>query len=59
MTFLSKDGNEIAAYNPRNLERNGPIYDIADNEDLIGVYGVKDKRNFFSSFGFIVKVMPK
>ena len=57
MTFLDKNGAEIDFYNPCNNPRGGPIHEIADNEELIGVYGVRNKnKNNLSTFGFIVKV---
>ena len=30
--------------------------ELGENEDLIGVYGVKDRENWITTFGFIVKV---
>ena len=58
MTFLDTTGGEIDCYNPYNDHRDGPVHEIADKEELIGVYGVRDKKGkkCFSSFGFIVKV---
>jgi len=34
-------------------------YRLGKDEELIGVYGVKDRAAYFSSFGFIVKVKAK
>ena len=56
MTFLDKNGDEIGCYNPEKNIKNGPVHEIADDEELIGVYGVRNKQKCFSSFGFIVKV---
>ena len=56
MTFLDRHGGEIDFYDTDNHSRDGPIYEIADNEELIGVYGVRNKQDRFTSFGFIVKV---
>ena len=57
MTFLDKTGGEIDFYDPNNNSIGGPIHEIADNEELIGVYGVRNKnKNNLSTFGFIVKV---
>ena len=57
ITFLDKDDQEIDCFNPQNLPREGAILAIGDNEELIGVYGVRYKLSkFFNSFGFIVKV---
>ena len=55
--FLDQDGQEIDCFNPQNIARAGVILAIGDNEELIGVYGVKNKRpDVLTSFGFIVKV---
>ena len=66
--FLDYDDNELGTYNPRKYKRfvdgnsnafdgiASPTFDLADNEELIGVYGVKEKQFHFTSFGFIVKV---
>ena len=35
----------------------GKEHQLGDNEELIGVYGIKDKSEYFSAFGFIVKVL--
>ena len=56
--FMDKDGNQMSIYDPNNNMnlQPGAVHEIADNEELIGVYGVKDKERWFSAFGFIVKV---
>ena len=60
---MDKDDKEIAFYSPGNEAKTGPIFTLADNEDLIGIYGVCSNEgyygNYFSSFGFIVKVTQK
>jgi len=56
VTFLDSEGIEIDSYNPENKERLGVMHEIEANEELIGVYGIKDKRWCFTGFGFIVKV---
>ena len=33
----------------------GPKYEIAPNEELIGVYGIKDEFRHLTGLGFIVK----
>ena len=55
--FMDKNGSQIVqvfSYGTRKGEGNEHL--IGDNESLIGFYGVKDKENWFTSFGFIVKV---
>ena len=57
MTFLDKGGKLIDKYNPMNHRvHEGTKYELQENEELIGVYGVKDLAEYFNSFGFIVKV---
>ena len=56
MTFLDKNGGEIGFYDPDDHLRDGLIREIGDDEELIGVYGVRNKKHYFTSFGFIVKV---
>ena len=54
--FMDSSENEVYVYDPNNWSRATVEYKIGDNEEIIGVYGVKDKDIYFSSFGFIVKV---
>ena len=54
--FMGKDGKEVYSYNPRNHQDDVKERHLADNEELIGFYGVKDKLNYFTTFGFLVKV---
>lgn len=60
MTFFDKRNQEIGFYDPNKWnQKQGlihEIHEIGDNEELIGVYGVKDKNLYFYNFGFIVKV---
>ena len=57
LRFLDRTGNEIHSYNPNNDPKRGAMHEIHENEELIGVYGVKgDNYKWFRNFGFIVKV---
>ena len=62
LQFYDSTGNKQHEYNPYDREcGNRGVseeirHEIADNEELIGVYGVMDKMDSMSSFGFIVKV---
>ena len=56
---MDEAGNEVSVYNPSNDTHNTTSYRLNYDEELIGVYGVKDKRSYFSGFGFIVKVKAK
>ena len=55
---MNKQGSELGTYDPdyRLLNLPGKEHQLADNEDLIGVYGVIGKYVWFSAFGFIVRV---
>ena len=53
---MDSTGNEVYAYNPKNTTVQTATYRLQENEELIGIYGVKDKSQWFSSFGFIVKM---
>ena len=55
LAFYDKNKKKIDSYNPDDYSIDGPIHKIAENEELIGVYGVKEDEDF-SSFGFIVRV---
>ena len=54
--FTDSAGNEVESYNPRNTSIPTTKFQLGENEELIGVYGVKNKRSWLTSFGFIVKV---
>ena len=56
LDFLDRNGAEICKFENSMGKGPGNTYQIAENERLIGVYGVKGKENWFTSFGFIVKV---
>ena len=54
--FMDSAGKVVYEYDPENKYEDSTSYKLSENEELIGVYGVKDKRRHFASFGFIVKV---
>ena len=58
--LMNKQGRELGIYDPYpygDIDKiQGKEHQLADNEDLIGVYGVMDKNDSFSAFGFIVRV---
>ena len=58
MRFLDGEGNEVAAYNPFNRKEDCREIRLADNEQLIGIYGAfGDEYDYWiRSLGFIVKV---
>ena len=63
MRFLDKDGKEVVTYNPFNeVDEIDECREIklAENEELIGVYGTYDKLDQppnISTLGFVVKVL--
>ena len=56
VTFIDRHDKEIDSYNPRNDPRDGKVYEIGENEELIGVYGKKEQDTLLNALGFIVKV---
>ena len=59
--FFDGAGTEVFIYNPTNYNNACIKHQIAENEEIIGVYGVKTHPDYpdiayFHSFGFIVKV---
>ena len=54
--FMDSVGSELFEYNPLNSTTSTTTYQLGENEELIGVYGNKDKGTWFRNFGFIVKV---
>jgi len=53
--FTDENRNDIACYNPLEMKKKGAVTKLRDEESLIGVYGVVGKKEYFTSFGFIVK----
>lgn len=56
MKFFDEAGDHLLYYNPDRYNQPVVSHTLASNEELIGVYGVKDTSNYFSSFGFILRV---
>ena len=52
---MDEGKEDVAHYNPFDLPKKGPVLKLRDEEELIGVYGVSGKANYFTSFGFLVK----
>ena len=49
---------DIYEYNPRACISDGTRYEVQEDEELIGVYGVVDKTvGKLTSLGFIVKII--
>ena len=54
--FSDKDGSMVCSYAPNGHGGEGGMEFIGANEELIGVYGIKDKNDYLDAYGFIVKV---
>ena len=52
--FMDKNRNMLYEYNPDRHGHDTTVHEMAENEELIGCYGVKDLEGYFTSFGFLV-----
>ena len=55
LVFNNAFGQELVSYNLHG-QFEQKKHDIAENEEIIGVYGVKGSQSSMRSFGFILKV---
>ena len=53
---MDRDHNIIAAYDPFKLGNHGKELELQEHEEIVGVYGVYNRAQWFSSLGFIAKV---
>ena len=51
---LTPDGSDMISVDPQEAEMK--TIQLGTNEELFGIYGVKDEEDWFTSFGFITKV---
>ena len=56
LKFWDAKGDKICEYNPSDSKLGQSKHRVEENEELIGVYGVKGMDNEFTCFGFLVKV---
>ena len=56
LSFMDGAGTRVYDYNAGMSFDKSTQHALKANEQLIGVYGVKDKFDTISSFGFLVKV---
>mmetsp|Transcript_27227 Transcript_27227/g.36388 ORF Transcript_27227/g.36388 Transcript_27227/m.36388 type:complete len:116 (-) Transcript_27227:54-401(-) len=57
IAFFDKGGQRVESYEAQEsdgLEES--TVELAENEEIFGVYGVKDSSDHFTSFGFITKM---
>ena len=53
--FHGANNRKLCSYNPSGSYREQEFsVELKDTEMLIGVYGVKNKKHYFTSFGFLV-----
>ena len=54
--FFDEHDEMVASYDPEGygLELNAETRTLAADEALVGIYGVKDRKKWFTSLGFIV-----
>ena len=59
--FFDEQGDLICGYDPEGFgfDVNVEEQHLEEGESLIGVYGVKDKAKWFTSFGLIAITLPK
>ena len=41
------------------MKKKGAVLKLRETDQLIGVYGVMNKKEYFTSFGFIVKALEE
>ena len=58
LNFAFYDSEDVRLFSYYPYGRYVTYYDIAENEEIIGVYGHNKSNQLFDSFGFIVKVNP-
>ena len=59
LSFKKKDGTEITKVEIANWLLYGQESVIADDEEIIGVFGRKDTAKYVSTLGFIVWKPPR
>lgn len=59
---MEANGNEVGRYESHtagsDITMDDQFIQLAPYEDLLGIYGEKDAEDYFTSFGFVVKVKP-
>ena len=59
LSFWDAKGERICEYNPNDSSLEQVKHQIKENEQLIGVYGVKGMDDKLYSFGFMVRSRKK
>ena len=59
LSFSKRDGSEITKVELHNGRPYGPEFVLADDEEIIGIYGTQKESNYFEQLGFIVWKPPR
>ena len=59
LSFKKKDGTEITMVETDTRYPYGQESEIADDEEIIGVFGTKNRENYVCDLGFIVWKPPR
>jgi hypothetical protein len=59
LSFGEKDGSEVAKVELWNARPYGPEFVLADDEEIIGIFGTSNSTEWFEQLGFIVWKPPK
>ena len=56
---MNSEGTEITKAEPSDKKPYGPEFVLDESEEIIGIYGTKDRKNYFYQLGFIVWKPPR
>jgi hypothetical protein len=59
LSFLKKDGIQIAEVKLGSVTQYGPETMLADDEEIIGIFGTKNATDFVTNLGFIIWKPPR
>ena len=59
LSFSKRDGSEITKVELANDETYGPEFVLADDEEIIGIFGTSNATEYFDQLGFIVWKPPR
>jgi hypothetical protein len=59
LSFAKKDGTQIAEVKLGSANQYGPETVLADDEEIIGVFGTKNATDFVTNLGFIIWKSPR
>ena len=59
LSFGKRDGSEITKVELENSKAYGPESGLADDEEIIGIFGTSNATEYFDLLGFIVWKPPR